>query len=568
MTVHPTPAYDAQLRDLGAPLDALLVDAAAASSLHRFLPGRETVALAKALLHKPGEVTYTVKTLCDELGRVAADTSTFKPSSRDRRFADPAWQDNPFLRRSVQAYLAAGSAAQRLLDIADLEVTDDQRARFLVENLVDALAPSNMPWLNPTALKEVVNTGGGNFVRGLRNLASDLAQTPRVPSMVDSSQFSVGENLATSAGAVVLRTPVFELIQYTPTTKKVRQRPLLMVPPTINKFYVLDLAPGRSLIEHLVSSGQQVFVLSWRNPTARHSAWGIDAYVHAVLEALDATREITQAEQALLFGACSGGIISSMAAAYLAGVGRGDELAGLTLAVTVLDQAKAGLAASLVDEARAQVAVARSSRAGYLDGRALAEVFAWLRPNDLIWNYWVNNYLLGKPPPAFDILHWNADTTRMPARLHRDFLDLALSNKLVHPGEATALGIPVDLGKVTVDSYVVGGISDHITPWEACYGSTRLLGGRSRFVLSTSGHIAAMVNPPSNAKASFQSAEDNPGDPKAWQATAKTHQGSWWDDYITWLTERSGDSVAAPSELGHGRFVPIVEAPGSYVHDT
>ncbi|HSV40593.1 MAG TPA: alpha/beta fold hydrolase, partial [Nocardioidaceae bacterium] len=287
----------------------------------------------------------------------------------------------------------------------------------------------------------------------------------------------------------------------------------------------------------------------------------------AVIEALDATREITQSEQAQLFGACSGGIISSMAASYLAAVGREQELAGLTLAVTVLDQAKAGLTGSLIDDSRAEVAIARSARTGYLDGRQLAEVFAWLRPNDLIWNYWVNNYLLGKKPPAFDILFWNADTTRMSAQLHRDFLEVALRNKLVHPGEATALGVPVDLGKVTVDSYIIGGISDHITPWEACYRSTRLLGGKSRFILSTSGHIAALVNPTSNTKSSFQTAEDNPADPKAWQANATTQPGSWWSDYTHWLSERSGETVPAPTELGHGRFTPIAEAPGTYVHD-
>jgi polyhydroxyalkanoate synthase len=307
--------------------------------------------------------------------------------------------------------------------------------------------------------------------------------------------------------------------------------------------------------------------MSWRNPGVREADWGLDTYIDAVVQALDATREICQADQALLFGACSGGIISSMAAAYLAAHERQHELAGLTLAVTVLDQSDAGLAGAIMDQGRAAAAIARSARMGYLDGRALAEVFAWLRPNDLVWNYWVNNYLLGKKPPAFDILYWNADTTRMPAHLHRDFLETALDNKLVTAGAATALGVPVDLSQVTVDSYVIGGVSDHITPWQSCYQTTQLLGGTSRFVLSTSGHIAALVNPTTNTKSSFQTAKDNPADAQSWLSSADTQAGSWWADYVAWLGDRSGALKPAPEELGHGRFAPIANAPGTYVFD-
>jgi polyhydroxyalkanoate synthase len=561
-----SPEYDTSARDLGAPLDALLVGAAS-GSLHRFLPGAESVAFGASLVTKPTTVTGEALGLIQELTRVVLGASEHEPSTRDRRFADPAWHDNPFLHRTVQAYLAAGESLQRLLDAAKLDQRNDQRMRFLAENVYDATAPSNLPWLNPAAIKEVVNTGGTSILRGLRNLVGDLATAPRVPSMVDTEQFTVGENLAVTPGAVVLRTPVFELIQYTPTTSEVLTTPLLLVPPTINKYYVLDLAPGRSLVEHLLASGQQVFVVSWRNPGVRQADWGLDTYVEAVIQALDATREICETEQAHLFGACSGGIISSMAAAHLAQTGRQDELAGLTLAVTVLDQSEAGLAGALMDRGRADTAIARSARTGYLDGRALAEVFAWLRPNDLIWNYWVNNYLVGKKPPAFDILYWNADTTRMPAHLHRDFLETALANKLVTPGEATALGTPVDLTRVTVDSYVIGGVADHITPWQSCYRTTQLLGGATRFVLSTSGHIAALVNPTTNAKSSFQTAKDNPADPARWQSSAETHSGSWWADYVVWLADRSGARRPAPEDLGRGRFTAIADAPGTYVFD-
>ena len=256
-----------------------------------------------------------------------------------------------------------------------------------------------------------------------------------------------------------------------------------------------------------------------------------------------------------------------MVAAHLAHIGQQDRIAALTLMVTVLDQAHAGLASAVVDERTVRVAAAASRARGYLDGRSLAEVFAWLRPNDLIWNYWVNNYLLGKKPPAFDILFWNADTTRMAAGLHRDFLELGAGNTLVQPGAATMLGSPVDLAAVNTGSYIVAGITDHICPWQSCYRSTQLLGGKTRFLLSTSGHIAAMVNPPGNAKARYQLAQECPDDPKEFLRQAETRQGSWWSDYAGWLAERCGEENAAPTELGGSGLLPIGEAPGTYVYD-
>jgi polyhydroxyalkanoate synthase len=562
----PDDLTESRLGDFSAPLDALLVDAAS-GSVHRFLPGRESAAFTRSLARRPLSVASELLSLAAELTRVAAGTSGLEPETRDRRYADQAWRGNPVLHRAVQAHLACAAAAHRVVDLAELDTDTAARMRFLVENAVDATAPSNNPLLNPAALKEAIDTGGVSFARGLRNALGDLTSAPRVPSMVDTEPFSVGENLAVTPGSVVLETPVLELIQYRPQTAKVSSVPLLVVPPTINKFYVLDLAPGRSLIEHLVASGQQVFVISWRNPLAQHSDWGLDTYVEAVVQALEAVREITDVDAAHLFGACSGGIISSLVAGHLAATGREHELAGLTLAVTVLDQSDAGLARSMVDEGRAEVAIARSKRAGYLDGKALAEVFAWLRPNDLVWNYWVNNYLLGRKPPAFDILYWNADTTRMPAHLHRDFLETALANTLVTPGATSVLGHPVDLGAVKVDTYIVGGVADHITPWQACYRSTQLFGGDTRFVLSTSGHIASLVNPPGNPKASYRTAEDHPVDPQTWHGASHRHEGTWWTDYVAWLGERSGPQRKAPERLGAGRYQPVVDAPGTYVHD-
>jgi poly[(R)-3-hydroxyalkanoate] polymerase subunit PhaC len=549
-----------------APLDLLLADAAT-GMLRRVNPGGSALRLAAALAVRPRLVAGRGGRLAGELARIAVGRSRVQPSRRDRRFADPAWAGNPLLRRTMQAYLAAAQTAEGVVAEAGLDESDSERVGFLLTNLIDALAPSNNPLLNPAAVKAAIDTGGGSALAGLRHFLADMAVPPRVPSMVEPDAFEVGADLAVTPGSVILRTPVFELIQYRPVTSAVRQVPLLIVPPVINKFYVMDLAPGRSMVEYLAGRGLQVFMISWRNPDARHAKWDLDTYGQAVLDAMDAAARVTGSEQTVLAGACSGGIIAAMVAARLAQAGQQDRMAALTLMVTVLDQAHAGLASAVIDERTARVAAAASRSRGYLDGRSLAEVFAWLRPNDLIWNYWVNNYLLGREPPPFDILFWNADTTRMTAGLHRDFLRLGAVNALVTPGGATMLGSPVDLGAVDRDSYIVAGITDHICPWQSCYRSTQLLGGRSRFVLSTSGHVAAMVNPPGNAKARYQMAKECPDDPQEWLRLAETCHGSWWPDYADWLAERCGEEKAAPDELGGGGLVPICDAPGTYVHD-
>ena len=386
--------------------------------------------------------------------------------------------------------------------------------------------------------------------------------------MVEPDAFVVGENLATTPGSVVFKTPMFELIQYTPQTKTVSAIPLLMIPPVINKFYAMDLAPGRSMIEYFVQQGLQVFAISWRNPHARHRDWGFDAYGGAIIEALDAVQTIAGTKSAHLLATCSGGILAAMVAAHLNEIGEGDRLASLMLAVTVLDQAKAGFAAAAMDEKAAKTAIRTSARKGYLDGRALAEVFAWLRPTDLVWRYWVNNYVQGRSPAAFDVLYWNADTTRMAAALHRDMVMMGLNNSLATPDATTMLGTPVDLSKVTTGAYVVGGIADHICPWQATYRSARLLGSTdTRYVLSSSGHIAALVNPPGNPKASFRFGPPDDSSPEAWAASASEERDSWWPDYVAWLKKRGGPQKNAPATLGTDELAPLSSAPGTYVHE-
>jgi polyhydroxyalkanoate synthase subunit PhaC len=551
---------------VAVPLDLLLADGALGPA-RRLLPGGAGVRFAAALARRPHRVAHRATVLAGELARVGLGRSTATALPSDRRFSDPAWAANPVLRRLVQSYLAAGQSAEALVADADLGWRDAEQLRLLTDNLVQALAPSNQPLTSPAFWKALVDSGGGSILRGARHLATDLAMPPRVPSTVAADAFEVGADLAVTTGAVVLRTPVFELLQYRPPTPKVRRVPLLVVPPTINKYYIVDLAPGRSLVEYLVRSGQQVFVISWRNPDARHRDWDADTYGQAILEALAATRRICRVDRSLLLGLCSGGILTAMALAHLAATGQRERVAGFGLAVAVLDQARAGTAAAALDAGTARVAVAASAARGYLDGRTLAEVFAWLRPGDLIWPYWVNNYLAGRTPPPFDILYWNADTTRMTAGLHRDLLGLAVGNALTRPDAAAMLGSPVDLAKVDTDAYLVAGAADHLCPWQACYRSTQLLGGRSRFVLSSGGHIASMVNPPGNPKASFRTAPDNPPDPADWLAGATTEAGSWWPDFVGWLDQRGGGDKPRPRRLGAAGLPPLDPAPGTYVLD-
>jgi len=555
--------------EASAPLDLLLTQASL-GNVRRFLPARSSVSFLSALARRPERVASRVIDLGAELTKIVVGASAVAPSTRDNRFKDPAWTENPFLRRLVQAYLASASTVEGLVQDVPMGWRQSEQVKFAASNLVEALSPSNNPFLSPVAWKAFIDTGGGNVIAGSRNFVRDMSSTPRIPSMVDTTAFKVGVDLAVTEGSVVLRTPMFELIQYKPTTEQVRDVPLLIVPPTINKFYVLDLAPGRSLIEYVVAQGQQAFVISWRNPDSRHSKWGFEAYSEAIREAFNAVDEISGVSSVHTVAACSGGLLAVIAAARRAAETEGqsmERIASLSLLVTMIDQTQAGVTGAMVDEHVAAAAVSNSRRRGYLDGKQLAEVFAWLRPSDLIWNYWVNNYLQGKKPPKFDILYWNADTTRMAAKLHRDFVDVALGNKLAHPGALNVLGTDIDLSKITADSYVVAGSADHICPWTNCYRSSQLLGGKVRFVLSTNGHIAALVNPPGNPKSSFQVSEDNSVAEDEWRGQAETVQGSWWPDYVEWLAARSGEWRPAPAALGSSANPVQEPAPGSYVLD-
>jgi polyhydroxyalkanoate synthase len=551
--------------ELAAPLDLLLTSSAVGVA-ERMMPNISWSRFALSLARKPRTLVSRARGLAGQLVSIAEGHSDLAPAKGDKRFADPAWLGNPLLKATMQAYLATNETVNALFSDAELDWRDAERIRFVLDVLTEGLAPSNNPLLNPLAYKALIDTGGLSAVRGVRHFIADMAGAPRVPSMVAPDAFTLGETVAATAGSVVYRNEVLELIQYTPQTDEVWSVPLLMVPPVINKYYILDIAPGRSMIEYFLRQGQQVFAISWRNPTAEHRDWDFDTYGQAILDALRAVEKITGTDRTHLQASCSGGILAAMTAAHLGTIGQGDRLASLTLMVTVLDQRKAGFAAAALDEEIANVAIALSARKGYLDGGSLAEVFAWLRPTDLVWRYWVNNYLEGKTPAAFDVLFWNADTTRMAAGLHRDMVMTGLHNSLTSPGAATMLGSPVDLAKLTTDVYVVAGIADHISPWQACYRSARLLGSDNlRFVLSSSGHIAALVNPPGNPRASYRAGGVDEPDPGAWAESADKHTDSWWPDFVAWLAERGGTKTSAPEKLGGAGMKPVEPAPGSYV---
>jgi polyhydroxyalkanoate synthase len=523
-------------------------------------------AIARAALRQPRKATGSVGRAAGELIEVVRGKSAIAPAPGDRRFDDPTWRDNGVYRRLMQGHLALAREAQRLAGELGLSAQDEARAKMVLGIVGDALAPTNLLLGNPAALKRTLETGGRNLREGIAQRVQDWRHNGGLPASVDKSPFKVGGNLAATPGDVVYRSEHLELIQYRPQTPTVHGTPLFIVPPQINKYYVWDLAPGRSLIEFLVQQGFEVFVVSWFNPGVAQSGWGLESYVLALEDAMDVTRRITRAPQLHVLGACSGGMTSAALLAYLNAKGQ-DWARSLTLLVSILDiegiaDSSMGLFAHLetLDLARSL-----SGARGVLEGQDLAKVFAWLRPNELIFNYWVNNYLLGQKPPAFDVLYWNADTTRLSARLHADFIALLESNAFTQPGGVHIGGQALSLGDVACDSYILAGRTDHITPWQGCYRTRALLGGRSEFVLSSSGHVQSIVNPPGNKKSSFVTQAGPHDTPEAFEQDATRHEGTWWPHLAQWLAARSDADKRAPRRTGSRAYPPLDAAPGRYV---
>ena len=528
--------------------------------------GAAAQALASSAVKQPIKAARHLGAYAKALGKAARGESDLQVDPKDKRFLDPAWQSSAIHKRLLQAHAATGKALAGYIDATGLNPRDKARAHLVASIFIDTLAPSNSV-LNPTALKRAIDTGGASLLAGAKNLVHDLRHNKGLPSSVDKSGFTVGGNLATSPGSVVFRNEVLELIQYKAPVDKVYARPLVICPPQVNKFYALDLSPEKSLVKFASGQGLQLFAISWCNPTVAQRAWSISTYVEALDEAVDAARQITGSPDVNLWGACSGGMTAAAYLGWLAATGQSEKVASVISPVCVLDPTRTmdttmGLLSSDTGFKALKAAV---KRRGMVDGAEMARVFAWLRPNDLIWNYWVNNYLLGNKPPAFDILFWNADTTRLPAAFHADLIGIFENNPYVNAGTMEILGEAIDMSEVDVDAYIVAGITDHITPWKACYATARIYGKKSEFVLANAGHLQSLLNPPGAPRSFFFSGKASGPDPDAWAASAARTEGSWWPHWMAWMQQRSGALVATPKKLGSRKHPPGVAAPGEYV---
>jgi len=483
--------------------------------------------------------------------------------AKDRRFADPAWDDNPGYFAVRQAYLAARRLSEDLLAAGRGNPLADQKAQLAVGLSFDALAPTNFLATNPAAIKKAFETGGASLLAGARNLLDDLAHNGGRPRQVDTAPFELGRNLAATPGHVVFRNDLMELIQYAPQTKPVRSIPLLASPPWINKYYVMDLAPGRSFIEWAVQHQHTVFAISYRNPDASMRDVTLDDYlIHGTRTALDVISDITGSGTVDIVGLCLGGALTAMLAAYLAGTGDA-RIGSITLLNTLLDYSEPGVLGAFADEQTISRLETEMARTGVMEGAKMAGTFDALRANDLIFNYVVSNWLMGKSPPAFDILAWNADSTRLPAAMHSFYLRALYAHNQLAKGEMELSGQQLSLADVKNDTYIVGAVNDHIVPWPSSYKATGMLGGSVRYVLSSGGHIAGIVNPP-GPKAWYEVAQRNPEDAARWREAAQKHSGSWWQDWASWADERAGRLGPAPP-MGSERYPALGEAPGDYV---
>lgn len=489
------------------------------------------------------------------------------PPAGDRRFKGPEWAVSPVHDYMRQAYLIN---ARFLTEVADsLPIPDHllrERVRFLTRQYVDALAPSNFAASNPEVVQRAVETNGESLTQGLLNLIGDVEKGSI--SMTDESAFEVGRNLAISPGSVIFENEIMQLIQYAPATDKVYKRPLLMIPPCINKYYILDLQPENSFVHYIVEQGFTVFMVSWRNAKAAQAQLGWEDYIEdGIFKALDVVRAVTRVEKPNVLGFCIGGTMLASALAILRARGE-DPVESVTLLTTLLDFSETGDIACFIDETSVAAREATIGKGGLMGGRELSQVFSCLRPNDLVWNYVVDNYLKGNKPPAFDLLYWNADSTNLPGPFAAFYLrNMYLENNLRVPGKLRLLGESVDLGRIECPAFFVASREDHIVPWRTSFLGRRLLGGETTFVLGASGHIAGVVNHPGKNKRSYWSNDVSPATSDEWLDGATEHKGSWWPRWIEWLGGRSGDLLAAREKLGSREYKPGEDAPGRYVKE-
>jgi polyhydroxyalkanoate synthase subunit PhaC len=485
------------------------------------------------------------------------------PERRDRRFKDPAWSRQPGWFALQQAYLLWSRSALELVEAAKLDGPERMKAEFAVRAIVDALSPTNYLAGNPTALRRAFETGGLSVLAGLRNMAGDVVSNGGRPRKVDMSAFTVGENLAATPGKVVYRNGLMELIQYAPQTDTTYETPLLLSPPWINKYYVMDLAPGRSFAEWAIEHGHTVFAISYRNPDASLRDTALDDYLlHGPHTAIDVIGEITGAPQVNIAALCLGGTLATMLLAHLAHE-KDDRVRSATLLNTLIDFSEPGMLGSFTDARSVRRLARKMAETGVLEGTDMALTFDLLRANDLIWSFVSSSWLMGEQPPAFDILAWNADATRMPAAMHAFYLRHCYGENELARGEMEVAGTPLHLEEIGAEIYLLAAEEDHIVPWTSAYKATQLFTGPVRFVLSSSGHVAGIVNPP-NPKARHWTNDATPADPQEWRTAATEHAGSWWHDWADWIAERAG-ARREPPPMGSDAHPPLADAPGTYV---
>ena len=487
------------------------------------------------------------------------------PELKDRRFAGDAWKHNPMAAFAAAAYLLNTRTMMSLTDAADTDAKTKARLQFAVEQWAAAAAPSNYLAFNAEAQQKAIDTHGESISKGIQNLLHDMQQGH--VSMTDESLFEVGKNVATTEGKVVFENEFFQLLEYKPLTAKVYERPFLLIPPCINKFYILDLQPENSFIRYAASQGHRTFVVSWRNPdeSLRDTTW--DDYVeHVAIRAITAVQEISGSAKINALGFCVGGTILSNALAVLAARGK-KPVASATFLTTLIDFTDTGVLDVFIDDAFVKFREMQFKDGGLMKGKDMASTFSFLRPNDLVWNYVVGNYLKGETPPPFDLLYWNSDSTNLPGPMYAWYLrNTYLENNLIKPGAATVCGEKIDLRKVDMPVYIYGSREDHIVPIGGAYASTQVFPGKKRFVMGASGHIAGVINPPAAKKRSHWIGSDTfPKDVNAWIGKAKEHAGSWWTDWAAWLKTHAGKQIAAPKTYGKGKYKPTENAPGSYV---
>ncbi len=517
----------------------------------------------------PARTAKHMRGFGEDMVQILAGKSELAPDPKDKRFKDPAWQFNPFFRAGAQYYLAVQKGMKNWMADLKLDELERDRANFISQIIIDSLSPTNSLIGNPAAQKRLIDSGGLSLIRGLKNAYNDMVHNHGMVSMVDKRPFKLGENVAASKGSVVYRDAMMEVIQYAPTTEQVYAVPQLTIPPQINKMYINDLSPEKSVVKYQLDNGIQPFVISWKNPTKDQGHWGMDEYIASCAKALEVVSAVSGSDTVNVSSACSGGQTGAILASKLAGVGD-QRIGAMTFMVTVLHPKQNDIEAGALMSANGlELAKRRAAKKGIVKGNDLARGFAWLRPNDLIWNYVINNYLMGDDPPAFDVLFWNADATNLSAALMGDFLQLFETLAFTKHGEVEMAGHKIDLSKVTNDLFILGGTTDHITPWRACYRSTQLFGSKDvTFVLSQAGHMQAILNPPGNPKAKYfmsKKAGHPPADVDDWLKGTEEVPGSWWPLWMDWVQQRSGKQVAAPKAAGNKKYPPLEAAPGLYV---